>query len=61
MIDNKEFIDRCIGALSTYDSKEKKTSIMEDFNLIGYIDLISEMISQDSTLLTKEECLALVQ
>lgn len=50
-----------IGTLLEYNSQEKKNSMMEDHNLIGFIDIIREMISHDQSLLTKEEAFNLVE
>ena len=54
-IDIQGLCKNVIYRLFTYESTEKKSSFLDDYTLIGFIDVIKILIESDSKILSESE------
>lgn len=55
LIDSKQFLFQTINRLHYYESTEKRNSLMEDYTLIGFFDVIRIFIENCINSLTSEQ------
>jgi hypothetical protein len=61
IFEHDKLLNDFIQTLITYDSKEKKGAFLEDCNLVGYIDVIHELIKNCPETLTIPQYQQLVE